>query len=357
MDNQTVFDVIVIGGGPTGLACAIEAHRAGFSHLVIEKGCIVNSLFHYPTQLVFFTTPELLEIGDLPFVCEREKPNRQEALKYYRRVTDTYKLRVNQYERALQVTGTDGDFVVETELVTTGERRAFRSKKIVIAIGYFDQPNYIGLPGEELPKVSHYYKDAHPFYDRDVAIIGAANSAAIAALDLYRHGARVTLIHRGAALRPTIKYWILPDIENRIASGEVKALFNTIVTQITATTLRIRNLVTGEESVLPNDSIFALTGYHTDNDFLLSTGIEIDPETMKPKFDPVTMESNVHGIYLAGVVIAGYETGKIFIENGRFHGGQIAAALRGATETNIASALHPSRVGTIQSASLSSSAE
>jgi len=282
---------------------------------------------------VFFTTPELLEIGDLPFVCEREKPNRLEALKYYRRVADTYKLRVNQYERVLRITGTDGDFLVETELVMTGERRAFRSRKIVIAIGYFDRPNVIGIPGEELPKVSHYYKDAHPFYDRDVAVIGAANSAAIAALDLYRHGARVTLIHRGATLLPTIKYWILPDIENRIANGEVTAHFNTIVTEITLTTIRIRHLLTGEESELPNDFVFALTGYHTDNDFLRSVGIEIDPETMKPAYDPVTMESNVRGVYLAGVVIAGKETGKIFIENGRFHGGQIAEALRTALHT------------------------
>lgn len=323
-----LFDVIVIGGGPTGLACAIEAQRAGFSHLVIEKGCVVNSLFNYPTQLVFFTTPELLEIGDLPFVCEREKPNRQEALKYYRRVVDTYKLNVNQYERVLGVSGTDGDFHVETELVMTGERRSFRSKKIVVAIGYFDHPNLTGIPGEDLPKVSHYYKDAHPFYDRDVAIIGAANSAAISALDLYRHGARVTIIHRRATLRPTIKYWILPDIENRIKNGEITAHFNTVVTEIKPTSIRIRHLETGEESELPNDFVFALTGYHTDNDFLRALGIEIDPQTIKPQYNPETMESNVKGIYLAGVVIAGKETGKVFIENGRFHGGQIAAALQ-----------------------------
>lgn len=333
MDTQNSFDVIVIGGGPTGLACAIEAARAGFSHLVIEKGCIVNSLFHYPTQLVFFTTPELLEIGDLPFVCEREKPNRQEALKYYRRVADNYKLRVNQYERAHSVTGSDGNFRVETELVMTGERRAFHAKKIIIAIGYFDRPNVMGISGETLPKVSHYYKDAHPFYDREVAIIGGANSAAIAALDLYRHGVHVTMIHRQTKLRPTIKYWILPDIENRIANNEVKALFNTVVAEIKPASIRTRNLLTGEESELPNDFVFALTGYHTDNDFLRSLGIEIDSETMKPKFDPVTMESNVRGIYLAGVVIAGKETGKIFIENGRFHGGQIAAALRALHQT------------------------
>jgi len=215
----------------------------------------------------------------------------------------------------------------------TGELRSYRSKKIVVAIGYFDQPNFIGIPGEELPKVSHYYKDAHPFYDRDVAIIGAANSAAISALDLYRHGARVTILHRQATLRPTIKYWILPDIENRIKNGEIAAHFNTIVTEIKPTTIRIRHLETGEESELPNDFVFALTGYHTDNDFLRSLGIEIDPQTMKPKFDAETMESNVKGIYLAGVVIAGKETGRIFIENGRFHGGQIAAALQAAFQT------------------------
>jgi thioredoxin reductase (NADPH) len=189
-----------------------------------------------------------------------KKPNRQEALKYYRRVVDTYKLRVNQYERVLKVSGADGDFLVETELVMTGELRSYRSKKIVVAIGYFDQPNFIGIPGEELPKVSHYYKDAHPFYDRDVAIIGAANSAAIAALDLYRHGARVTIIHRQANLRPTIKYWILPDIENRIKNGEIKARFQTIVTEIKPTSIRIRQLETGEESELPNDFRFCAYG-------------------------------------------------------------------------------------------------
>ncbi len=328
MERQDQFDIIIIGGGPTGLACAIEAARAGFNYLVIEKGCVVNSLYHYPTQLVFFTTPELLEIGDLPFVCEREKPVRIEALKYYRRVVDAYRLRVNQYEKVVKVAGADGDFRVETELSATGERRSHASRKIIVAIGYYDYPNVVGVPGEDLPKVSHYYKDAHPFYDRDVAIIGGANSAAITALDLYRHGARVTMIHRGATLRPTIKYWILPDIENRIRNGEVKACFQSVVTEIKPATIRIRNLVTSEESELPNDFVFALTGYHTDNDFLRSMGIEIDPETMKPAFDHETMESNVRGIYLAGVVTAGRETGKIFIENGRFHGGQIINALR-----------------------------
>lgn len=323
-----VQDVIIIGGGPTGLACAIEAQRAGLSHLVLEKGCVVNSLFNYPTQLVFFTTPELLEIGDLPFVCEREKPNRHEALKYYRRVADAYRLRIHQYEKALRVSGADGDFHVATESTMTGEGRAYRARKIIVAIGYFDHANRMGIPGEDLPKVSHYYKDAHPFYEREVAIIGGANSAAITALDLHRHGARVTILHRGPELRRTIKYWILPDIENRIQNGEVRAHFNTVVTEITPSTIRIRHLENGEEAELRNDFVFALTGYHTDNDLLRSMGIRIDPGTMKPEFDPETMESNVRGIHLAGVVIAGRETGKIFIENGRFHGGQILRALK-----------------------------
>jgi thioredoxin reductase (NADPH) len=321
------LDIIIIGGGPTGLACAIEAQRAGFDYLTIEKGCVVNSLYNYPTQLVFFTTPELLEIGDLPFVCEREKPVRNEALKYYRRVVDTYRLRVNQYEKVTKVSGSDGDFMVETESALTGEKRSYSSRKIIVAIGYYDYANALDIHGEDLPKVSHYYKDAHPFYDRDVAVIGGANSAAIAALDLHRHGARVTMIHRGHQLRRSIKYWILPDIENRITNGEVKAHFQTVVTEIKPSTIHIRNLVTGEDLELPNDFVFALTGYHTDNDFLRSMGIEIDPETMKPSFDHETMESNAPGIYLAGVVTAGRETGKIFIENGRFHGGQIVSAI------------------------------
>ena len=327
-DNRqpTTADVIVIGGGPTGLACAIEAQRAGLSALVIEKGCLVNSLYHYPTAMVFFTTPELLEIGDLPFVSEREKPNRAEALKYYRRVADSYRLNVRQYERVTHVEGSDGAFVVHTELATK-ETCRYQARKLIVAIGYYDQANAMGLAGEDLSKVSHYYKDAHPFYQRDIAVIGAGNSAALAALDLYRHGARVSLIHRGAEVKRSIKYWILPDIENRIANGEVTAYFNSVVTAITPTEICVRNLLTNTEQTLPNDFVFALTGYHTDNDFLRSLGVTIDCETMKPAFNAETLESNVPGVYLAGVVIAGIETGKIFIENGRFHGKQIVAHL------------------------------
>ena len=319
------LDLLIIGGGPTGLACAIEASRAGLRYLVIEKGCLTNSLFNYPTQMTFFTTPELLEIGNLPFVCEREKPNRIEALKYYRRVAETYQLRIRQYERVTGLTGADASFRVKTEAAPTAVTSEYQCRKVIIATGYYDLPNRMGIPGEDLAKVSHYYRDAHPSYDREVAIIGGGNSAALAALDLWRHGARVTLVHRGSELRRTIKYWILPDIENRILNGEVRALFRHEVTEITPGAIRVRSLDDGHEQERPNDFVFALTGYHADHDLLAAAGIEIDPVTMKPTIDPATFETNVPGIYLAGVVMAGRDTGKIFIENGRFHGLRIVA--------------------------------
>lgn len=321
------LDLLIIGGGPTGLACAIEASRAGLRYLVIEKGCVANSLYNYPTQMTFFTTPELLEIGELPFVSEREKPNRIEALKYYRRVAERYELKIRQYERVTSLDGADGNFTIRTERIPGGESAEYRSRKVIIAMGYYDLPNLTGIPGENLPKVSHYFRDGHPWYQQQVVVIGGANSAAIAALDLYRHGAIVTLIHRGSELRRTIKYWILPDIENRILNGEVRALFRHEVVRIEPATITVRNLETGAEETIPNDFVFVLTGYHADHDFMRSAGISIDPESMKPAFDPETYETNVRGIYLAGVVMAGRETGKIFIENGRFHGKQIIADL------------------------------
>lgn len=327
-EEAKLLDVLIIGAGPTGLACAVELQRDGYDYLVIEKGCVVNSLFHFPTQMIYFTTPELLEIGDLPLICVREKPNRLEALKYYRRVVDTYRLRVNQYEKVVKVAGADGDFQIGTELQTTGEPHSYRARKLIVATGYYDHANYLGIPGEDLPKVAHYYTEAHPFYDRHVAIIGAGNSAADAALELFRGGARVTLIHRRPDLSRSLKYWVAPDLSNRIKNGEIKALFKTEVIEIKPASLRTRHIETGEEMEFANDFVFALTGYHADYDFLRRLGIVLDDETLKPQLNPETLESNVPGLYLAGVVIAGKENNKVFIENGRFHGKQIMAALR-----------------------------
>ncbi len=318
------FDLICIGAGPTGLACAIEAKRAGMRPLVIDKGCLCNSLYHYPTNMVFFTTPELLEIGDLPLTTSGEKPTRVEALKYYRKTAEHYGLELRLYERVERIEGSDGNFRVATN-PSGGGGQNYAAKKIAIATGYYDLPNQLGVPGEDLPHVSHYYTEAHPFWGQDVAVIGGKNSAAEAALDLYRAGARVTLVHRRAELGATIKYWVRPDIENRIKAGEVRALFETRVTRIEPGKVSIENR--DGARALPAAQVFALTGYHPDFDFLRRQGISLDPQTNKPAMSAETLESNVPGIYLAGVVIGGNATGEIFIENGRFHGKQIIAAL------------------------------
>jgi len=321
------FDLICIGAGPTGLACAIEAKRAGLRPLVIDKGCLCNSLYHYPVNMVFFTTPELLEIGDLPLTSPSEKPTRAEALKYYRKCAEHYALELQLERRVEKIEGSDGQFRVYTR-DEQGIASQFDSKKIVVATGYYDLPNRLGIPGEDLPHVSHYYTEPHPFWRRDVVVIGGKNSAAEAALDLYRSGANVTLVHRRAELGSTIKYWVRPDIENRIKAGQIRALFETHVKRIEPDRVWVANQV-GEFS-LPAVQVFALTGYHPDFEFLRSLGVVLDPATNKPKMDPQTHESNVPGIFLAGVVIGGNHTSEIFIENGRFHGKQIIGALTGA---------------------------
>jgi thioredoxin reductase (NADPH) len=319
------FDVLVIGAGPTGMACAIEAQRAGFTSVMVDKGCLVNSLFHYPANMVFFTTPELLEIGDIPFTTANQKPNRSEALEYYRNVAQHYRLDVRQYQRVASVTGYDGAFRVETQDLH-GNDHEYVARKIVVATGYYDRPNYLGIPGEDLAKVMHYYKDPHPYFDMDVLIIGAKNSASIAALELWRRGSRVTMVHRGPEIHRNVKYWIKPDIENRIKNGEVTAYFNSCVLEIRPQEVRIK---TPEgERVLKNDFVFALTGYHPDYEFLESLGIELTRPEMRPVCDPQTFESNVPGIYVAGCVVSGSKTSEIFIENGRFHGKQIADDLK-----------------------------
>ena len=313
-----MHDIIIIGAGPTGLACAIEAETRGLDYLVIEKGCIVNSIKNFPLQMTFFTTPELLEIGGMPFVTPYQKPTRLEALKYYRRVADTYRLKLHLYETVLSVEGRDGNFQVKTE---TRDRQGchYRARKIVLATGYYDIPNFLNVPGEDLPKVTHYYREAHPYYGMDVAVIGGKNSAAVAALDLYRAGARVTLIHRGSRLSSSIKYWIKPDIENRIKAGEIQARFDTTVLEITQRTLVLQHR-SGEKVALDNDFVFAMTGYRPDLEFFHTIGVRLDPEDQRPLIDKESYESNVAGVYLAGVVVAGMFTNEVFIENGRFHG-------------------------------------
>jgi thioredoxin reductase (NADPH) len=320
------YDLICIGAGPTGLACAIEARRAGMRPLVIDKGCLCNSIYHYPVNMVFFTTPELLEIGDLPLVCAAEKPTRVEALKYYRRAAEHYEVELRLFERVLHVHGSDGRFTVVTETQKGIEQR-YQGKKIAVATGYYDLPNELNVPGEDLPHVSHYYTEPHEYWNQDVVVIGGKNSAAEAALDLFRNGAKVTLVHRNAQLGATIKYWVRPDIENRIKAGQVQALFQTHVKRITTDEVIVAN--GAGEKHLPARQVFALTGYHPDFAFIESLGVHLDTETRKPALDPDTLASNVPGVYLAGVVIGGRHTSEIFIENGRFHGKQIINALTG----------------------------
>jgi thioredoxin reductase (NADPH) len=315
-------DVLVVGAGPTGLACAIEAQKAKLKALVVEKGCLVNSLFNYPAGMTFFTTRERLEIGEIPFSSVNLKPTRTEALEYYRRAAEHYRLPIRFFERVLGVEGADGDFRVPTQ-TRSGEGKCYSTRKVVMATGYYDLPNLLGIPGEGLAKVSHYYSEAHQFYGQKVAVIGGANSAAIAALDLSRHGAEVTMIVREPELSRHIKYWIRPDIENRIREGSIQALYQAEVKEIAADWICVHQA--GQPLRLANDFVFALTGYHPDFDLLRGVGVEINPQTMRPACDPQTLESNVPGVYLAGVIIAGMDTNEIFIENGRFHGHQIVA--------------------------------
>ncbi|MDE3106126.1 MAG: YpdA family putative bacillithiol disulfide reductase [Acidobacteriota bacterium] len=321
-------DLLVIGAGPTGMACAIEAQRAGFSALLVDKGCLCNSLFHYPAGMTFFTTPELLEIGDIPFASANQKPTRNEALEYYRRVAQHCRLQVLQYHTVQGISGFDGDFRVAT-VDSYGHAATLRARKLVLATGYYDLPNPLGIPGEQLPKVMHYYQEPHPYFGLDVVVIGGKNSAAIAALDLWRHGARVTLVHRGPEMHRHVKYWIMPDISNRIRNGEIQAFFNSNVTHIGQYEVTL-NTPEGEQT-LPNHFVFALTGYHPDFALLERLGVRLDPANdRRPVCNPATLESNVPGLYLAGVIVAGERTNEVFIENGRFHGKLIANHLRHA---------------------------
>lgn len=317
---MTPLDVVVIGAGPTGLACAIEAQKRGLTNIVLDKGCIANSIFHFPAQMVFFTTPELLEIGGLPLISGREKPTRNEGLKYYRRVVATYNINVHQYEAVQSI-----EKIGSHQFVTHTANGFYESHNIVIATGYYDNPNMMGIPGEDLPHVSHYYSEPHPFFSRDVAVIGGKNSAAETALELFRAGARVSVIHRGPEMGKTVKYWVRPDIENRFKRQEITAYMNSTVLSITSSHVRINQAGTIKE--VRADQVFALTGYHTSTKFFEQLGVRWDPDTLRPEFDTESFETNVPGVYLAGSVIGGRLNGEIFIENGRFHGEAVVRSI------------------------------
>lgn len=312
-DPSEPLDVLIIGAGPIGLACALEAQKRGFRYVTIEKGCVANSIYGYPLFMHFASTPDLLELGGVPFIAQTEKPTRQEALAYYRRVADHHNLRIHLYEKVLSVQGEDGAFEVTTD------KERYRTAKVIAAVGYFDHPQPTDIPGADLPKVDRYYKEPHPYSAQDLLVIGSGNSAAEAALQAYRHGARVTLVLRAKDFHQGIKYWIRPDIENRIKNKEITACFETEVLSIEEDRCVLRT-AGGEPFSIPNDFVLILTGYEPDFDFLERCGIEIgDLPHRTPAHDPETFETNCKGIFLAGVVAGGLNTNKWFIENSRAH--------------------------------------
>jgi thioredoxin reductase (NADPH) len=311
-----VRDLIVVGAGPSGLATAIAARQAGLDHQILEKGALVNSIFHFPRNMVFFTTPELLEIGGLPFVTPYEKPTQWEALRYYRRVADTLDLPVALGEEVLSLASRNGTFRVTTR-AGQGER-IHEARNVAVATGYYDHPNRLGIPGEDLPHVSHYYDEPHPYYRKHVVVVGGKNSAAIAALELHRAGATVTLVHRRPELGHSIKYWIKPDIDNRIQEGSVAARFGSRVVEIRREAVVLETAAALEE--IRADAVFLMTGYTPDVSLLRQAGVHIDEATLQPAHEPDTFETNVPGLFIAGALVSGRETSRIFIENGRFHG-------------------------------------
>ena len=311
------YDVIIVGGGPIGLNCGIEAVRRKLSYLIIEKGCLVNSIFNYPTNMTFFSTSERLEIGDVPFVSHGDKPTRREALEYYRRVTSSWKLNLNDYETVIDIVDADKGFVVKTN------KDNYECKYAIIATGYYDNPNLLNVPGENLPKVKHFFDEAHPYAYHKVIVVGAGNSAVDVALETYRRGSEVTMVIREMKLKDSIKYWVKPDIENRIKEGSIKAFFNSSITEIREKEVDLKTPI-GKVTV-KNDFVLAMTGYHPDFGFLERNGITIlgVSENKEPDFNHTTFETNRKGIFIAGVVCGGMDTGRWFIENSISHSKEI----------------------------------
>ncbi|MBY0122564.1 YpdA family putative bacillithiol disulfide reductase [Bacillus sp. S/N-304-OC-R1] len=312
-------EVIIVGGGPCGLAAAISLQEIGIMPLIIEKGNIVNAIFHYPTHQTFFSTSEKLEIGGVPFITVDYKPRRNEALSYYREVVKRKNLRINAYEKVINVSKQSKEFIVTTD------QAEYKAAYVIIATGYYDHPNYMNVPGENLPKVFHYFKEAHPYFDKDVVVVGGKNSSVDAAIELVKAGARVTVIYRGSEYSPSIKPWILPEFDSLVRNGVIKMEFNAHIQEIQEDTVIY---TVGEERYeIKNDFVFAMTGYHPDHSFLQKMGVAIDAESGRPIINSETMETNVEGIFIAGVIAAGNNANEIFIENGRFHGDLIAKAI------------------------------
>ncbi|WP_050615453.1 YpdA family putative bacillithiol disulfide reductase [Bacillus testis] len=321
-------DAIIIGGGPCGLAAAIALQEIGLQPVVIEKGNVVNSIYHYPTHQTFFSSSDRLEIGDVAFITENRKPVRNQALSYYREVVKRKQINVHAFEKVLKATKeADGSFVVESD------KNTYITPYVVVATGYYDQPNMLNVPGEELPHVFHYFKEAHPFFDCDVTVIGGKNSSVDAALELVKAGARVTVLYRGSAYSPSVKPWILPEFESLVRNGTIKMEFNATIDSITENDVHYQ-IGGGAIQKVKADYVFAMIGYHPDQSFLKQMGVEVDQESGRPVFDSETMESNVKGLFIAGVIAAGNNANEIFIENGRFHGPQIAAYIQSQREND-----------------------
>ncbi|HET6273746.1 MAG TPA: YpdA family putative bacillithiol disulfide reductase [Bacteroidota bacterium] len=320
-ESPPLFDLIIVGGGPAGLSCAIEAKKACLSALILEKGSVVDAVRRFPANLVWFSTPELLEIGDVPFVIPTVRPTRVDVIAYYQRVCQHYGLDIRPFD-AVEGIAREG----ETLRVTTLSGKEYFGRNAVVATGYYDNPNWLDVPGESLSKVAHHYDEAYKYYGCDVAVVGGRNSAVEAALDLFRHGARVTLIHRGEKLSEGVKYWIFPDIENRIKAGQIRALFGSTVKEITSGSLLVKT-PSGTDQV-KNDFTFVLIGFHPDTGHLQKFGVEIHPDTLAPRFDEKTFETNIKGLFVAGSLVAGKFNNKVFVENGRLHGPVIISAIR-----------------------------
>ncbi|MCR9065243.1 MAG: YpdA family putative bacillithiol disulfide reductase [Cytophagales bacterium] len=320
MSMNTKFDIIIIGGGPIGLACGIEAKKAGLTYLILEKGALVNSLYNYPVNMTFFSTSERLEIGDVPFMSINPKPTRAEALEYYRRVATKWELTIRLFEKVNGAKAIEGGYEINTS------KGQYKAKNVIVSTGFYDIPNLMKVPGEELPKVTHYYKDPNFYAFQKVLVVGASNSAVDAAMETWRKGAEVTMVVREESIGPRVKYWVKPDVENRIKEGSIKAFFNSTVKEITPSTVVI-NTPDGPQTV-ENDWVIAMTGYQPNLPFLKELGISLSKdEIMKPKYDEESMETNLPNVYLAGVVCGGMNTHSLFIENSRVHAEQIIASI------------------------------